>query len=105
MANFIIEEQGGEKEEVIQKLRQSDLGLLVVVPPGFSQEVANFKPVEVETYSYLRGISISGTRTSEVVKTLLNTTNDFLSNQYLKKDCPTSTRPRSSRRSKTGNLL
>jgi len=88
MASFIIEEQSGEKEEVIQKLRQSDLGLLVVIPPGFSQEVANFKPVEVETYAYLRGISISGTRTSEVVKALLDTTNDFLSNQYLKKRLP-----------------
>ncbi len=51
MASFIIEEQSGEKEEIIQKLRQSDLGLLVVIPPGFSQEVSDFKPVEVETYS------------------------------------------------------
>ncbi|MGB4300218.1 MAG: ABC transporter permease, partial [Candidatus Saccharicenans sp.] len=88
MANFIIEEQNGEKEEVVKKLQQSDLGLLVIIPPGFSQEVSNLKSVEVETYSYLRGISISGTRTSEVVRAVLDTTNDFLSNQFLKEKLP-----------------
>jgi ABC-2 type transport system permease protein len=88
MNKFIIEEQSGEKEEVIRKLQTSELGLLVVIPASFSQEVSNFRPAEVETYSYLRGISLSGTRNSEVVKAVLNTTNDFLSNQYLKKRLP-----------------
>ncbi|MFA4926195.1 MAG: ABC transporter permease [Candidatus Aminicenantales bacterium] len=88
MANFIIDEQSGEKEQVIKQLQTTELGLLVVIPAGFSREVSNLKPAEVETYSYLRGISLSGTRSSEVVRAVLNTTNDFLSNQYLKKRLP-----------------
>jgi ABC-2 type transport system permease protein len=42
----------------------------------------------VETYSYLRGISILGSRKSEVVKAVLNATNEYLSNDYLKKKVP-----------------
>jgi len=104
MANFIIDEQSGEKEQVIKQLQTTELGLLVVIPAGFSQEVSNLKPAEVETYSYLRGISLSGTRSSEVVRAVLNTTNDFLSNQYLKRGCPTSIRQKSKLRLKTGSL-
>jgi len=32
MANFIIEEQSGEKEQVIKQLQTTELGLLVVIP-------------------------------------------------------------------------
>ncbi|HEK86483.1 MAG: ABC transporter permease [Candidatus Saccharicenans sp.] len=88
LANFIIEEKTGEKDKVINEVRHSDLDLLVVIPAGFGQEVTNFHPGEVETYSFLRGISMSGSRKSEIVKALLQTTNDFLSNEYLKKKLP-----------------
>jgi ABC-2 type transport system permease protein len=88
MANFIIEEKSGEKDRVIEEVRSSKVDLLVVIPAGFSQAVSNFKSGEVETYSYLRGISVAGTRKSEVVKVLLNTTNEFLSNEYLKNKLP-----------------
>lgn len=88
MANFIIEEKSGEKEQVVKEVRSSGLDLLVVIPAGFGQEVSNFRPGEVETYSYLKGISMTGSRKSEIVKALLQTTNEFLSNEYLKKKLP-----------------
>jgi ABC-2 type transport system permease protein len=88
MANFIIEEKSGEKDQVMKEVRRSDLDLLVVIPPGFGQEISNLRPAEVETFSFLRGISMSGSRKSEVVKALLQTTNEFLSNEYLKKQLP-----------------
>lgn len=88
MANFIIEEKSGEKEQVVRELKASGLDLLVVIPAGFGEEVSNFRPGEIETYSYLHGISMTGSRKSEIVKAVLQTTNDFLSNEYLKKKLP-----------------
>jgi len=88
MANFIIEEKAGGKEEVVKEVRSSGLDLLVVIPVGFGQAVSGFQAGEVETYSYLNGISMTGSRKSEIVKALLGTTNEFLSNQYLKKKVP-----------------
>lgn len=88
MANFLIEEKAGEKENVVQEIRNSNLDLLVVIPQGFGQLASSFQPAEVETYSFLRGVSISGRTKSEVVKALLNSTNEYLSNEYLKKKIP-----------------
>lgn len=88
MANFIIEEKAGEKEKVVQEIRNSNLDLLVVIPQGFGQLASSFQPAEVETYSFLRGVSISGRTKTEIVRALLNSTNEYLSNQYLKKKIP-----------------
>jgi len=88
LANFIIEEKAGEKEKVVEEVRNSNLDLLVVFPEGFGQLASSFQPAEVETYSFLKGISISGRGKSEIVKALLNSTNEYLSNQFLKKKIP-----------------
>ncbi|MGB9892772.1 MAG: ABC transporter permease, partial [Candidatus Saccharicenans sp.] len=88
LANFIIEEKAGEKEKVVEEVRNSNLDLLVVIPEGFGQLASSFQPAEVETYSFLKGISISGRGKSEIVRALLNSTNEYLSNEYLKKKIP-----------------
>ncbi|MBC7348582.1 MAG: ABC transporter permease [Candidatus Aminicenantes bacterium] len=88
MANFIIVEKSGDKEEVIAEIRNSDLDLLLVIPPGFGDSVTSFQASQVEIYSYLRGISLTGIRKSEIVNAVLRATNDFLSNDFLKKKVP-----------------
>ncbi|MGB4704012.1 MAG: ABC transporter permease, partial [Candidatus Saccharicenans sp.] len=88
MAGFIIEEKTGEKEKVIGEVRDSGLDLLVVLPEGFGQLASSFQPVTVETYSFLKGLSIAGRTKPEVVKALINSTNDYLSNEFLKKKIP-----------------
>ncbi len=87
-ANFIIEEKSGEKNKVLDEIRQSQLDLLVVIPEGFGEKATSFQPVEVETYSFLRGVSIAGRTKTEVVKMLLNSTNEYLSNEFLKNKIP-----------------
>ncbi|MGB9906828.1 MAG: ABC transporter permease, partial [Candidatus Saccharicenans sp.] len=88
LARFIIEEKTGDKEKVVEEVRNSNLDLLVVIPTGFGQLASSFQPTEVETYSFLKGVSISGRTKTELVKALLNSTNDYLSNEYLKKKIP-----------------
>lgn len=88
MAGFIIEEKTGEKEKVIGEVRDSELDLLVVFPEGFGQLASSLQPVTVETYSFLKGLSIAGRTKPEVVKALINSTNDYLSNEFLKKKIP-----------------
>lgn len=88
MARFIIDEKTGDKQKVVEEVRNSNLELLVVIPQGFGELASSFKPAEVETYSFLRGISISGRAKTEMVRALLNSTNEYLSNEYLKKKIP-----------------
>ncbi len=88
MAGFIIEEKTGEKEKVIGEVRDSGLDLLVVFPEGFGQLASSFQPVTVETYSFLKGVSLGGRAKTEAVKALINSTNDYLSNEFLKKRIP-----------------
>jgi len=88
MARFIIEEKSGDKQKVVEEVRDSKLDLLVVIPEGSASWPRNFQPAEVETYSFLRGLSIAGRTKTEVVKALLNSTNEYLSNEYLKKKIP-----------------
>ncbi len=88
MANFIIEEKAGPKEQVVEEIRNSGLDLLVIIPAGFAEAVSRFEAGQVETYSYLKGISISSTRKSETVRAVLNATNEYLSNNFLKKKAP-----------------
>ncbi|HAR36714.1 MAG TPA: ABC transporter permease [Acidobacteria bacterium] len=88
LARFIIEEKTGDKEKVVAEVRNSNLDLLVVIPAGFGQLASSFQPAEVETYSFLKGISISGRTKSEMVKALLTSTNEYLSNEFLKKKIP-----------------
>jgi len=88
MARFIIDEKTGDKQKVVEEVRNSSLDLLVVIPQGFGQQASSLQPAEVETYSFLRGVSISGRAKSEIVKALLNSTNEYLSNEYLKKKIP-----------------
>ena len=87
-ANFIIEEKSGDKNKVVDEIRHSSLDLLVVIPEGFGEKATKFQPVEVETYSFLRGVSLAGRSKSEVVRMLLNSTNEYLSNEFLKAKIP-----------------
>ncbi|MGB9837053.1 MAG: ABC transporter permease, partial [Candidatus Saccharicenans sp.] len=87
-ANFIIEEKSGDKNRVVDEVRQSPLDLLVVIPEGFGERATNLQPVEVETYAFLRGVSIAGRTKTEVVKILLNSTNEYLSNEFIKNKIP-----------------
>ncbi|MDI6850144.1 MAG: ABC transporter permease [Candidatus Saccharicenans sp.] len=88
MAGFLIEEKAGDKEKAVQEVRNSGSDLLLVIPEGFGESARNFQPATVETYSFLRGLSIVGRTKTEVVKALLNSTNEYLSNEFLKKKIP-----------------
>jgi len=88
LARFIIEEKTGDKEKVVTEVRNSNLDLLVVIPAGFGQLASSFQPSQLETYSYLRGISPIGARKLDIVNAVLRATNDFLFNDFLKKKVP-----------------
>ncbi|MDI6698305.1 MAG: ABC transporter permease [Candidatus Saccharicenans sp.] len=88
MAGFLIEEKAGDKEKAVQEVRNSGPDLLVVIPEGFGESARNLQPVTVETYSFLKGLSIASRTKSEVVRALLNSTNEYLSNEFLKKKIP-----------------
>jgi len=77
-----------DKEAAIQSARNSDTNLLLVIPKGFGESVAKFEVKEVETYTFLRSFSLSGLKKSEILKAIISATNNYLSNDFLKKKIP-----------------
>jgi ABC-2 type transport system permease protein len=77
-----------DKEATIQSSRNSDTNLLLVIPKGFGESVAKFEVKEVETYTFLRSFSLSGLKKSEILKAIISATNNYLSNDFLKKKIP-----------------
>jgi ABC-2 type transport system permease protein len=76
------------KEAAVEAAKKSDASLLLVIPEGFGESVARFQPKEIESYTYLRGFSLSGLRKSEVFKAIVTATNNYLSSDFLRKKLP-----------------
>ncbi len=88
-ANFNIElMKEKNKESAIDSVKANDSNLLLVIPEGFGESVTEFKPKEIETYTFLRSFSISATRNSAVFKAVISAINNYLSNDFLKKKIP-----------------
>jgi ABC-2 type transport system permease protein len=84
----IVEAALTDKEAAIAAAKKDDTTLLLVIPAGFADAVARQSPGEIESYSFIRGFSISGLRKSEVFKAIVSATNNFLSSDFIKKKLP-----------------
>lgn len=88
-ANFHLNKlEEKSKEEAIEKARGSGASLLVVIPSGFGEAVSSFQSPEIETYYFIRGVSISSTGASGVLKMVIAAMNDYLSSSFLKDKVP-----------------
>lgn len=89
LIRFQVEEfETQDKEEALAKTREKKLPFLLVIPPGLGEGVENLETREIETYSFLRSLSISEARYADVFKVVLEATNNYLSNELLKKKIP-----------------
>jgi len=88
-ANFEIEwSQGKDPEAAVRAAKKSDTYLLMVIPQGFGESVANLKPEQITTYTFLRSFSVGGIRKSEILRAVITATNNYLSNDILRKKIP-----------------
>jgi len=90
-ARFKVEKLGGiDKEQAIEKTKESKSNLLLVIPPGFGESLEKFKAKDVETYTFMRSFSLIGSRTSAILNGVIAALNDVISNNYLKEKLPES---------------
>jgi ABC-2 type transport system permease protein len=88
-ASFQIEwSQGKDPEAAIQAAKQGDTYLLLVIPAGFGDSVVRLEPKQISTYTFLRSFSVGGIRKSEILRAVITATNNYLSNDILKKKVP-----------------
>jgi ABC-2 type transport system permease protein len=88
-ANFYITwSQESSPEAAVQAAKAGDTYLLLVVPQGFGDAVARLEPAGLVTYTFLRSFSIGGIRKSEILKAVIAATNNYLSNDILRKKVP-----------------
>lgn len=89
LVRFQIEEfETQDKEEALRLARQRNLTFLLVIPPGLREAIEKLETKEIETYSFLRSFSMAEARYSEIFRIILDTANNYLSNEALKKKWP-----------------
>lgn len=89
LIRFQVEEfETRDKEEALARTREKKLSFLLVIPPALGEGVENLETREIETYSFLRSLSMREARYADVFKVVLEATNNYLSNELLKKKIP-----------------
>lgn len=58
----ILDQSGKSKEQAIETAKTNESKLLVVIPKGFGDSIAELKPGQIETYSYMKNFSLTGIR-------------------------------------------
>lgn len=84
----ILDQSGKTKEEALEVARAGESKLLLVIPEGFGDSLAELKPSEIETYSFMRSFSLIGARGQVVVQSVISALNEALSNNFLKEKLP-----------------
>jgi ABC-2 type transport system permease protein len=88
-ASFKVEwSPAKDPEAAVQAAKQGDTYLLIVIPEGFGASVDRLEPKEISTYTFLRSFSMGGMRKSEILRAVIGATNNYLSNDILKKKVP-----------------
>lgn len=84
----IIDQSGKTKEDALAAAKSGDSKMLLVIPAGFGDSLADLKPSEIETYSFMRSFSLIGARGQVVVQTVISALNEALSNNFLAAKLP-----------------
>jgi ABC-2 type transport system permease protein len=88
-ANFKIDRlEGLEKEEAIETARSGESNLLLVIPQGFGDSLAEFEPKTIETYTFMRSFSLIGARGSAILRAVVSALNNVISDNYLRDKLP-----------------
>lgn len=87
--NFkVISLTAENEQEAVEKARASSANLLLIVPLGFEKSVLEMNSMPLDTYYFIRGFSLSATSASGMVKSVIATVNDYISNTYIKERIP-----------------
>ncbi len=84
----IVDQTGKGKDEALASAKAGESKLLLVVPAGFGDSLAELKPSEIETYSFMRSFSLIGARGQVVVQSVISALNETLSNDFLAAKLP-----------------
>ncbi len=88
-AGFTVEEvEGDDPSDVVRDLRETDTSILLVVPEGFGEALAQGEKARIETYVVLSGFSLMGTRASGELAAVIAQANDALSYQAIAARAP-----------------
>lgn len=84
----ILDQSGKTKEQALETAKAGESKLLLVIPRGFGDSLSGLKPIEIETYSFMRSFSLIGARGQVVVQSVIAALNNVLSDSFLKDKLP-----------------
>lgn len=88
-ANFkVIALTTEDRQSAIEQARESGASLLLVIPRGFGKSVLELNSMSIDTYYFIRGFSMSATSASGMVKAVIATVNNYISDTYIKERLP-----------------
>lgn len=80
--------QAGTPEQAVERAKNKNEKLAVIIPKGFEQGVNSLQPQKIEVYTIMKNFSIMASVNSQILKAAVGAINDGLSNQLLSKSIP-----------------
>ena len=74
-------------EKALEKIEESEMKALLVVTPGFGKNIEEMKAAELETYSIVKGLSITGMRGGSLLE-IINAMNRQMSLNFIQEIAP-----------------
>jgi len=85
MAKVVYNSTSGKVDEGISVLKEKGGTALIIIPPNFSNNIANNQPGEIEIHWIMKGAGIMDSISSGVVESILHELNNKISEELIEK--------------------
>jgi ABC-2 type transport system permease protein len=83
-----VVEATGDKESVLRQAKNEGISLAVIIPEGLSQKLSNLETGDIVVYNLVKGMSLTQAIRGIKLKTILQTINNNIAADHLKKAYP-----------------
>jgi ABC-2 type transport system permease protein len=87
-SGLIVVEATGDKESVLKQAKNEGISLAVIIPEGLSQKLSNLETGDIVVYNLVKGMSLTQAIRGIKLKTILQTINNNIAADHLKKAYP-----------------
>ncbi|PMQ02327.1 MAG: ABC transporter [Dictyoglomus sp. NZ13-RE01] len=77
-----------DRESAISYAKENKIDFLLIIPEGFASGISKFQLKEIETYSFIRSLSLSSSVSSSIVNEVISAINRYLSDNFIKEKFP-----------------
>jgi len=86
--NLVVTETPGDRDAVLSRARAEGVALVLVIPQGLGSRISRLQGDTIETYTIMRGFSVTATFRSAKLKTVIENINAAIAAAYIQESLP-----------------